>query len=438
MVVSQGTYAVMIFTDRLFMSQIAPIQMAAALGGGVASFFSLSLFIGVFSYANALVAQYFGAGEVTKCPRVVTQGWFMTLLSMPVLLLVTFLVGRLFAAVGHDPEQVELEKVYFYLLMSGSFFTLSKICIASYFAGIGRTKVVMIADVLGMVLNVPLSYGLIFGKFGLPALGIKGAAIGTVVSTIFALLFFLLFYFQREHRERFQVLRSFRLDIGITRRYLRLGFPSGFELFLNIAAFNLFVLLFQSYGIAPGTAVAIVFNWDIVSFIPLMGLNIGVISMIGRFVGANDMERADQVIFSGFLLGLGYSLALGVSYIIFRSALVEVFIIPGPLAQEIRELAGFMMVGLSTYVMLDALIIVSGGVLRGAGDTRWLMVASVSLHWLMLLAQYFIIRVFEYGPRISWMAFVLMILSIAVVYFYRLRGEKWRDPEALKLVMAEN
>ena len=80
MVVSQGTFAVMIFTDRYFMSQIDPVHMAAALGGGVATFFSFCFFSGLLSYANALAAQYLGAGELNKCPKVVTQGIIMTCL----------------------------------------------------------------------------------------------------------------------------------------------------------------------------------------------------------------------------------------------------------------------------------------------------------------------------------------------------------------------
>ena len=83
MVVSQGTFAIMIFTDRYFMSQIDPTHMAAALGGGVATFFSFCFFSGLFSYANALAAQYLGAGEKHKCAKVVTQGWIMTVLCIP-------------------------------------------------------------------------------------------------------------------------------------------------------------------------------------------------------------------------------------------------------------------------------------------------------------------------------------------------------------------
>jgi MATE family multidrug resistance protein len=437
MVVSQGTFAVMIFTDRYFMSQIDPMHMAAALGGGVATFFSFCFFSGLFSYANAMAAQYLGAGELGKCSKVVTQGIIMTIMCSPLLVIITYFVADIFAGMGHDPVQVELERTYYIILMMGVVITLAKICISSYFAGIGRTYIVMICDVCGLLINIPLCYVMVFGKLGLPALGIVGAGISTIIATLFALLLFVIFYVRKENREKFHVMESFRIDWGILRRFLRLGFPSGLELFLNVAAFNLFLLMFQGYGIVEGASAAIVFNWDMLSFVPMIGLNIGVISLIGRFVGANDMERTGEVISAAFIIGIFYSSLLALLYISFRFTLVEVFSPPAGDFSEIRELAAFMMIGLSSYAMADAIINVSGGVLRGAGDTRWLMYASVTLHWAMLVAQYFIIRVWEFGPRISWLTFCAMIFAIAIVYAWRLKSAKWRDPERLKLVMAE-
>jgi MATE family multidrug resistance protein len=437
MVVSQGTFAVMIFTDRYFMSQIDPAHMAAALGGGVASFFSFCFFIGLFSYANALVAQYLGAGEAEKCPKVVTQGMIMTVMSAPFLTLITFLVAGIFEGMGHEPAQVDLERTYYLILMSGVLVTVAKTCISSYFAGIGRTHVVMICDLFGLVINVPLCYVMVFGKLGFPALGIVGAGVSTVIATVLAFVLFVAFYFHKEHRDKFDVLRSFSLDVKILRRYWRLGFPSGLELFLNVAAFNLFLLMFQSYGVAEGAAAAIVFNWDILSFVPMIGLNVGVISLIGRFVGARDMTRVNEVMTAAFAVALAYSAVLAVAYSIFRYPLVEVFAPPSGDFTAIRQLSAFMMIGLSSYVMADAVILVSGGILRGAGDTRWLMIASVSLHWAMLVAQFFIIRVFELSPKVSWLAFVALVLAIALVYALRLKGGRWRDPEILERVMAE-
>ncbi len=437
MVVSQGSFAVMVFCDRLFLSFLGPEHVAAAMAGGVASFFTSSLFIGILAYANALSAQYYGRGDTWKCPRVVTQGMLLALCAFPIILLASVWVYRLFGVMGHVETQLALERVYYQVLIAGSIFNLLKVVIGSYFAGVGRTRVVMICDVLGVMLNIPLSWALIFGKFGLPELGMAGAAAGTVISNAFALVLFLVFYFNRVHRARFKVMESFVFDRGILRRYVRLGVPSGFEMFMNIATFNLFIMMFQSYGVAAGAAASIVFSWDMMSFVPMIGLHIAVISLIGRYVGANDMRHANDVILAGFRIAFAYAGVLGVLFIIFRAELILLFAQSEADFTEIVELGSFMMVGLACYVLADATVLVAGGALRGAGDTRWLMTVSIVLHWLMVIAQYYIIIVYDAGPRLSWIAFVIMILLLAACYIWRLLGGVWRQPERLARVMQE-
>jgi multidrug resistance protein, MATE family len=437
MVISQGAFGVMIFTDRYLLGQIGPAHMAAAMGGGVACYFSYSLFNGILAYANALVAQYRGASESAKCSKVVTQGVLLAVCCIPLLAIIALGMRQIFAAMDHSPQQAELELVYYDIMMLCTFPVLVKICLASFFSGIGNTRTVMICDVLSILVNIPLAYGMIFGAFGLPELGMAGAAWATVISNVCAVLFYLVPYFARTNRIRFHVMESFAIDNGILRRYLRLGFPSGLELFLNIAAFNMFLLMFHSYGLAEAAAATIVFNWDILSFVPLLGLNIAVMSLVGHAVGSGDLSRVNAVMTAGYVLGIGYSFVLATIYIIFRNPLVDMFIVPSPEAEDIRMLARFMMVGLSCYVLCEGVLQVVAGVLRGAGDTRWIMFASVSLHWIMLALQFVVIRVLDYGPRASWMGFVVMILMITVVFGWRLLGNKWRDPERLRAVMAE-
>jgi MATE family, multidrug efflux pump len=437
MVISQGAFAVMVFTDRWFLAQIDAVHIAASMGGAVAAFFCMSLFLGLISYGNAMVAQYYGAGMLPRCPRVVTQGVIIAVAALPLLALVGFGVGQVFPHLGHDPEQVPLERAYFYTLMGGSFFHLVKSCLASYFVGIGRTRVVMAVDVVGVCVNIPLTWALIFGKAGLPELGIIGAAAGTVFAQFFTILLFLYFYLGREHRRQFSVAQSLVFDRGVMRRYLRLGTPSALESFMNTATFNVFLLMFQGYGVVQGASMAIVFNWDMLSFVPMMGLNIGVMSLIGRFVGAGDMARANQVISSGFILALGYSGLLAILFLVFRVELVDVFATSDASFAEIRTLAAAMMIGLTTYMMADAVILIAGGALRGAGDTRWIMLTSTSLHWLMLVAQYFVIVQWQLEPLVSWWVFVVMLLAIAVCYAVRLYRGRWRHPERLARVMQE-
>lgn len=438
MVVSQGAFAIMIFTDRYFMSLVSPTHMAASLGGGVASFFTMSLFIGVLSYANALVAQYYGAKELDKCPKVLSQALILCCAFIPSLLIIGYFVGQLFALMGHDPEQEILERKYFYILLYASCVGLIKTSISSYFSGIGRTKILMFADTIGVAINIPLTYMLIFGVGGLPELGIAGAAYATIFASIVSLAIFILFYFQKSHRQQFHVDESFHFERGIFNRFVRLGFPSGIEMFLNVAAFNLFLLMFQSYGVVESASVAIVFNWDILSFVPMIGLNVAIISLTGRFIGEGNLDKMREVVLSGFLVGIGYSLFLTFCFFFFNQALVEIFISEGEYYDGIMALAPFMMIGLSCYVMADALLLVTGGVLRGAGDTRWLMWVSVTIHWFMLLIEYIVIKELELGPKAAWVVFVVMVLFTAGVYLTRLSSQSWRTPEALSKVMAEN
>jgi MATE family multidrug resistance protein len=438
MVVSQGALAMMMFADRFFLSRISPVHVAASLGGGVSFWVCLCFFNGIAAYANAMVAQYYGRREMHNCPRVVTQGLLFSIAAQPFLLLLAWPMLSSFAWMGHAPEQVALERPYFLTFVFAGVFFLVKTVFASYFSGIGRTRVVMIADLIGVMLNIPLSYVLIFGLFGLPEMGIIGAALGTVAAAILTIGIYLLFYLNAIHAKRFKVRESFVYVPGIMRRYLRLGMPSGLEVLIGMGTFNVFLLLFQSYGVAEGAAMAIVFNWDMLSFVPIMGLNIALMSMTGRAVGAADMSKTNEVIAAGFVIGAGYASLMGILFVTFRVALLSVFATPGQDFSAILSIGAPMMVGMATYVVADALLLVASGVLRGAGDTRWLMLASVTIHVAMLLVQMLVILVWELGPLVSWWVFVSTLILNAIIYLWRVLGSRWRSPDRLARVMTDS
>ena len=200
---------------------------------------------------------------------------------------------------------------------------------------------------------------------------------------------------------------------------------------MNVVTFNLFLLMFQTYGVNEGAAMAIVFNWDLLSFISMVGLHIALMSLSGRMVGSRRYADLNKVILSGLGIALLVTTIVAVLFAVFRYELVSVFDTGDASFGEIRELAVLMMVGLALYVVADGLNLAASGVLRGAGDTRWLMMMSVSLHWLMLIAQILIIKVWQLGPMVSWWAFVSMLMCLATTYLYRLKWGPWRNPERL-------
>lgn len=430
-VISQGAYAFMIFTDRYFMAQISAQHISASMSGGVTSFVTLSLFLGIISYANAMVAQFSGAERYHKCSRVVTQGFVLSLAAFPILLLLTLPVTEVFRWVGHSKELVALESAYYQVLIYGGVFSLAKAALSSFFSGIGRSWVVMVCDVAGVLINIALSYALVFGHWGLPALGITGAALGTVIATAITLLLFLLFYLSPTIVQIYGVAQSWLIDTTILRKFVRYGFPSGLESFMNVVTFNLFMLMFQNYGVREGAAMAIVFNWDLMSFISMIGLHIAVMSLSGRYIGSGEPHNLNRVIAAGFSIAFTVTVTFAITFALFAGPLVGIFDTGTADFEQISALAQAMMLGLACYVIADGINLVASGVLRGAGDTRWLMFASVSIHWAMLVAQVFIIKVWQLGPMVSWWTFVAMLMCLAGTYLGRLAWGTWRAPERL-------
>ena len=113
-------------------------------------------------------------------PRRGTQALYLALAGYPILLAFVPVIGHIFALTGQDPALRAPATVYAQTLLFGGIFTLVRTALSSFFVGIGRTRITMVANIFGTLVTIPLNYVLIFGHFGLPALGIEGAALGTI------------------------------------------------------------------------------------------------------------------------------------------------------------------------------------------------------------------------------------------------------------------
>lgn len=428
MVVSNSCETMMMFSTRVFLSWVHPELMSAAMGGGITAFMFLTFFMGLTGYATALVAQHLGAGQARRCPVVTGQALILSLVAYPLLLLCIPLGYRMFEAAHIAPEQLGPQREYFRIVMLGAVLALLRNSLSAFFSGLGRTRIVMLSTGLSMLVNVAASYVLIFGKLGLPALGIRGGALAMLIGSFSGLSVLAAVYFGPALRREFDVVAGLRLDRPILARLLRFGSPAGLEFFLNIMAFNVLVQAFHSYGVTEAAAMTIAFSWDMVSFVPLMGVNVGVISLVGRYMGAGDPDTAHRATLSGLKLALAYSLCTFALFSLLPQPLVEVFRSRQDAAafEEVRPLAVFMVRLVALYVMADAVGIVFGGALRGAGDTLRTMLLSVSGHWVLALAGVMMVRVLHAPPRLTWSVVVALVMGLGLVLYLRYRTGHWR------------
>ncbi|MFT5207121.1 MAG: MATE family multidrug resistance protein [Candidatus Omnitrophota bacterium] len=433
MLVANACDTVIIFTDRLFVAKLGSIQMNASFIGGLSVYLLMTFFVGLTGYATALIAQHLGAGQKDACARVLTQAVIIAVLAFPITLACRPLVYYLFEAMHINPAQIALQKQYFNILSYIIFFGLIKNCFNSYFAGIGKTGVIMVAACVSMSFNVFLNYILIYGKFGCPAYGMVGAAYGSIIASFFGFLVLIWVYLGDKNQKEFGIKAAYIFDWPLMRKLLHLGYPAGLELFLNMLSFTMLVMLFHSVSPVAATAASIVFNWDIVAYVPLLGVEIGVTSLVGRYMGAGKPEIAHQSMLSGIRFGICFSAILFILFLFAPAMLVNVFspLEPTKAFLNSASIAENMLRMSSIYVLTEVIMLAMVGALRGAGDTFWAMVLTVSLHWVLVPLLYIILHVLHLAPEVAWLTLIATFFVFLGFVVRRYNQGAWKQ---IKLV----
>jgi len=429
MIISTACDGVMTFTDRLFLSRIGPEQMNAAMGGGIAMQLMIFFFIGLTGYTTALVAQYYGAGQKHMAGVAAFQAFIISVVAYPIILLCRPLANVYFDFVNLPAGQLKFQTEYFNILIFGTLASILRNSLSCYFSGIGRTRIVMTANVIAMIINVGLDYIMIFGKLGLPAMGIKGAAYATICGSCGGLIILIYAYLAKKNRDEFHITRTFSFNSKVMRKLLYFGYPAGVEFFLNFLAFSALIFLFHSQGNVVATASTIMFNWDLVSFIPLIGIEIGVTSLVGRYMGAGDPQSAHHAAMSGIKSGLYYSVVILILFLAIPGNLVMIFRpeVPVDIFDDAVPIAKTMIRLASLYVLLEAVMVAIVGALRGAGDTHFTMIISVTAHWTMLPVVYLIMNVFNMSAVAGWLGLIIFFMLFCGVLILRYRSGKWQS-----------
>ena len=293
LILSTAAWSVQHFVDRVFLAWYSTEALAAALPAGMANFVIASLFIGVASYVNTFVAQYVGAKRLERVGPAVWQGAYLAVLSGLVGLGVAWQSGAIFDLVGHDTAIRDEEVVYFRILCYGLFPLILSTTASCFFSGRGKTLTVLAVNASATALNIALDYGLIFGHWGLPAWGIRGAAWATNIAALFSAVLFGVLLLQRRYRDEFDTLGGWRPDRDLFLRLLRFGGPNGLNYMFDMVAFSFFILVVGRKGTLELTATNLAFSVNSLAFMPLLGGGIAVSTMVGQRLGRDDPDAAE-------------------------------------------------------------------------------------------------------------------------------------------------
>ena len=435
LILSTATWSVQHFVDRMFLTWYSSEAIAAAMPAGMLNFSMVSIFMGTAGYVTTFVAQYYGARQFHRIGPALWQGVYVSLLGGLAIVCAIPFAEPVFRLVGHSPLVQQNEVAYFKILCLGGGAYSASYALSGFFSGRGKTWPVLWVNVATTVVNLVLDYALIFGHWGFPELGIRGAGIATVAAGVFSLLMFLVLLGSRSNNDTFHTIKGWRLEKDLFVRLLRYGFPSGVQFFLEMAGFTAFVLLVGRLGIASLAATNIAFNINTLAFMPMIGCGIAVSVLVGQYLGGDKPDRAQSVVYSGFHLTLVYMISIAAAYVL----VPDVFVAPFALRADpegFSEIYGYSIILLrfvAVYSVFDTMNIIFCSAIKGAGDTRYVMLVTVILSvFVFILPVYLAVDVFEFGLMIAWVFATVYIILLGFIFYVRFLGGKWKTMRVIE------
>lgn len=407
--------------DTIMVGRLGPVAIGAvALGNAV--YYTPSLFgIGLLLGLDTLVAQAYGRQDHDECHRWLAQGVYLACIATPPLMLLVFGASFAFMRFGITPAVAVPAAGYLRLLNWGTLPLLLYGGTRRYLQGVGQVRVITVTYVLANLLNWGGNWVLIYGKFGLPALGVDGSAISTCIARLSMAAGMLVFAWRYERQRGHPLFRHWAgPSLERMRRLLRLGAPAAGQIVLEVGAWNL--ATFSAGWLTPVALAthSIALNYASVTYMVPLGVSAAAAVSVGHAVGAGDPERARRAGWLALGLGTSFMLLAAVVFLVAPRPLIELY------TRDPRVLAvGPSLLWLAAaFQIFDGVQTVCTGALRGLGETRVPMIANFVGYWVLGLPLGLILCfVLHWGIYGMWIGLTLALIVISLSLLARWRKD---------------
>jgi MATE family multidrug resistance protein len=434
LVVSQGFMTVQVMIDAVLLAWHDPREMAASFPAVMWFWLLFGPLQVTAGYVSTFVAQYTGAGRPGRVGPAVWQGIHFAAAVGVLFLGLVPAAPHLIAIGGHTPALQALEVTYLRCLAFAALPMLVMAATNGFFSGRGRTWTVLAIEAAGTAVNVVLALLLIFGRGGLPELGIAGAGWATVAGSWVSAGVGLALFLRRDLAADYDTRRGWRPERALFARLLKFGLPAGAQVFSDVLVFHVFVQLVGRLGEAQAGATALTVRLNMVAFLPMMGMAQAVSILVGQRLGADRPDLAERSAYTGLRWVFGYMVGVAACYLLFPGLLVAIF--EGGRDPEgfaaLAALVPSLLACAAVYSLADAVNVTLSFALRGAGDTRFVSALTFALAWpLMVVPTYLLVRS---GGALTWAwgFATAYILAMAACFAWRFRTGRWKSMRVIE------
>jgi MATE family multidrug resistance protein len=413
---------------------VGALGPAALAGVGVASmllFLFYSFVFGMMRGVKVRTAYAVGQGRPEDAVRYAEAGVVLGAIAGVLVFAASRDLGGVLSWLGVDPAMIPYAREFIAARAYGAVGTCAAAALIQYLQGVGDARSPMVVGLAGNVANAMVAYALIHGRFGLPALGVRGAGYATAATELCEL--FALIWIVRRRAARGP--RPALARMVALREVATLGVPTGLHFVFEVAAFTTFTAILGSMRPEEMAAHQIAFAIIRVSFLPGAAVAEAASVLVARALGRRSLAEADRATRAALTLGIGFMSVCGVGFFLFGATLAAGF----SRDPAVLAIARRLLIVAALFQTLDAANMILRGALRGAKDVRWVAVIGTTVAWICVPGAALVLgRLSGWGALGGWIGFVLETTFASTLLWWRWSRGAWRAPYGEPEAQAED
>lgn len=428
-IIAQVSQTSMGVVDTIIAGAYSATDMAA-VAVGTSVWLPVILFgHGLLMALTPVVAQLNGSGRRPSIAHQVQQAFILAAI-VAVITMVVLYNGKHVIAMMHtdSPELANVAIGYLHVMLLGVPGYLFYQVLRCQCEGLSKTKPGMVIGFIGVLINIPLNYIFIYGKFGMPELGGVGCGVATA-STYWIMMLMMAFYSMRARWLRDIKWQRWQIDFSAMRRLFSLGLPIALALLFEVSLFAIVALLILPLGVIDVAGHQIALNFSSLMFVLPLSIGIASTIRVGHRLGEGSVEDARVAAYTGIATGV----MLACCTAIFTALLREQIALLYNKNPEVVAMAAQLMLLAAIYQISDAVQGIGNGVLRGYKDTRSIFYITFVSYWILGLPSGYLLAMTDHwvprmGPAGFWCGFIIGLTAAAIMMVLRIRYLQRQPP----------
>lgn len=409
-------------TDTMFLGKVSNIALGAGGNAGIFYFVLVITGMGFTTGAQIIIGRRNGEKNYHQIGKIIDHClYFIVPLSVILFFFIKFLSPHLLKTITRSPNILEASLDYLNYRSYGIFFAYINFVFIAFYVGTAKTKILMPVTIIMMLTNVFLDYSLIFGNFGFPEMGIKGAALASVISEAAALLFFIIYTLRKIDINKFNLFNFRVFDTAIFKRILSIGSPIMFQNFLSISSWFIFFMIIEKIGEKELATSHIIRSIYMVLMIPIFGFSSATNTLVSNLIGQGNISDVLPLIKKVIIMSLLSTSIVLIFNLFFPTEMIRLYTNDATLIKA--AIPTLNVISATMFFFAVAYILFNG--VNGTGNTKISLLIEFITISIYLIITYYIAITLQSSLPIVWCSEFIYFGLLGVMSFAYLKWGNW-------------